>query len=140
MKKGQYKHTPESLKRMVEARRKNGSYNTSWNKGIPWGEETRKKQSLENGNNWLGNRVGYSGIHKRVAKYFKADKCEWCGSAEIKKNGNFNLQWANKTGKYLFERKDWLRLCPKCHRKQEEKIIDKRLRNWHGKPPPSQGG
>ncbi len=30
-----------------------------------------------------------------------------------------NIQWANKTGKYLLIRADWLQLCKKCHQRYD---------------------
>lgn len=59
----------------------------------------------------------YNGIHSWIKKhYIKLDKCEHCGkNPGINKAGNSKLQWANKSGKYLRERNDWLCLCHSCH-------------------------
>lgn len=62
---------------------------------------------------------GYAAIHKYVANHFEPKKeCERCGKTDV-------LHWANKTGKYLRERNDWLILCPKCHSAYDE--------NWKGR-------
>ena len=62
--------------------------------------------------NWKGDKVGYSGLHKWVSRHFgKPKECEKCG-----RTGHRIVQWANKTGKYLRERKDWFVLCASCHK------------------------
>lgn len=56
------------------------------------------------------DNVGYGGIHSWVRRALgKPKTCVFCG---VESN---RLQWANKTGKYLREAGDWLRLCGKCH-------------------------
>lgn len=58
---------------------------------------------------WKGENISYSGLHNWIhRKYGNATKCEECRSTK-------NIQWANKTGKYLRDRTDWLQLCPSCH-------------------------
>lgn len=131
----------------VETRRKNGSYNTSWNKGIPMGKTTKKKLSighkrkgitppkrkgisqnvLEKNGQWKGEKASYGALHARLRKYFKKpDRCEDCGIKKCILNSRTNLEWANVSGQYLFERNDWIALCPKCHRKQEKDVKNKR--------------
>jgi len=146
MKKGQYKHNKESIKKAVETRRKNGSYNTSWNKGIPMRKSTKKKQReiaikenrtppsrkgkispttrLENHSNWKGDNANYFALHQRVRKYFqKSKKCEWCGTNEKK------LYWANISGEYKFVIEDWITLCGSCHYKQEKTVKNKKFKS-----------
>jgi len=63
--------------------------------------------------NWKGNNVSYKALHDWVNKNFgKPTRCEFCG----KTSNQTRLHWANKSGKYLRDRKDWLMLCPSCHR------------------------
>ena len=46
---------------------------------------------------WLGNKVGYSALHDWVYRKLGSPmKCEICG--KIKKN-NYQIHWANKSGK-----------------------------------------
>lgn len=144
MKKGQYKHTQESIIKAVEVRRKNGSYHTSWNKGIPMKESTKLKlrighkekgilppkrrgiaqNVLGNNGRWKGDDANYFALHARVRKYFKRPKnCEICGTSEKR------LEWANVNGQYRFIREDWISLCGKCHRKQEKTVTNKRFYN-----------
>ena len=100
------KHMPEETKRkMVDTRRKNGSY-VAWNKGLP---------HLKNETNpmWRGDEVGYSGLHTWLTRNFGQPKfCEKCDSKDLSKR----YHWANKTGSYMRVRSDWIRLCVKCHK------------------------
>lgn len=71
-----------------------------WNKGLRYGKS-----------NWFrlteGNR--YRNLHKIINKKFgKPILCEIC-------NTKNNLVWANKSGKYLKNREDWMSICQKCH-------------------------
>lgn len=78
---------------------------TPWNKGT----ERPETRGINNPG-WKGNDVGYTGIHAWVARrYGKPKECVHCGKTEGR------LEWANKTGKYLRNIKDWLQLCHKCH-------------------------
>lgn len=43
--------------------------------------------------------------------YGKPEFCEGCGTQEA-----IRFEWANISGNYIRDRKDWLRLCPTCHR------------------------
>ena len=63
--------------------------------------------------NWKGDEVGYWGVHKWIARNWgNSTKCEKCGRDALKGR---QINWANKTGKYLRDRNDWLRLCRLCH-------------------------
>lgn len=84
--------------------------NKPWNTGIKRPEISGKKHW-----NWKGDEAGYSALHKWVQrKLGKAIKCSKCGSLE-------NVEWANKSHKYLREITDWISLCFKCHRKYDKK-------------------
>lgn len=73
----------------------------------------RKEYSGESHHKWSGDKPKYSALHKWVAaKLGKPMKCEWCG---FKTNNKNQIQWANKSGEYRRDIKDWLRLCAKCH-------------------------
>lgn len=63
---------------------------------------------------WKGDRVGYSGLHKRIRQELGSpDTCEHCGKSGLKGN---QIHWANKSGEYRYDHEDWLRLCVACHR------------------------
>ncbi len=92
---------------------------TPWNKDkkLPqmsgknhWSFGKRRPEiSGRNHYKWTGDSISYDGVHHWVKKYIKdPKKCEFCG-------GNKNLNWANKSGKYLRSESDWLRLCRLCH-------------------------
>ena len=84
---------------------------SSWNKGLPPEEHPR----------WLGKDVGYQGIHTWVRRKFgRVDHCAFCGSKGSKKRG---CDWANIDHLYTRNRKDWIRLCRKCHYRYDRKMI-----------------
>lgn len=74
---------------------------------------------------WKGKMVGYHGLHLWVKKELGHPKyCEYCrtkGKFLMKDNGikYWNIQWANKTGKYLRKLTDWIALCAPCHKKYD---------------------
>ncbi len=79
-----------------------------WNKGLTWGNS-----------GWLrkANPNRYRNIHKKIYKLFgNSSICEGCG----KRGNNRQIHWANKNGKYLIKREDWIRLCVKCHIRFDE--------------------
>jgi len=99
--------------------------------GKPISEEHRKNISIankrdgikppiyygENHPNWVGDKVGYGGLHSWIRKYLgTADTCEHCGRSGLKGR---QIDWANKSQKYLRDLNDWLRLCKSCHRKYD---------------------
>lgn len=69
--------------------------------------------------NWRGDKVGYGGVHQWVYKKLgKASKCTKCGSTK-------NIQWANKSKKYLRDLTDWMELCNSCHFAYDKKPLAK---------------
>jgi len=69
-----------------------------------YGEDKRETFNV----NWKGDDVGYVALHKWVAnKRGKPTKCEHCGKIE---ENSRKIQWANKSGKYLRDLDDWIRL------------------------------
>lgn len=91
--------------------------------GIPWNKGKKGVQSFEymvgeKHYKWKGDKAGYGSIHDWVKRQLgKPQKCEFCGQIESIEH---RLNWANKTGKYLRDINDWLRLCLKCHRKYDK--------------------
>lgn len=66
---------------------------------------------------WKGDKVGYMGLHNWIRKQLGTpDMCEHCGKTNLKSR---QIHWANKSGKYLRNIEDWLRLCVSCHRKYD---------------------
>jgi len=78
-------------------------------KGNP---ETLKKsiyrQKNEKHPGWVGDSVGYSGLHSWLRRNFTKNECSFCHS-------NKDLQWANKSHEYKRDISDWMCLCRKCH-------------------------
>jgi hypothetical protein len=63
--------------------------------------------------NWKGDNVGYVALHDWVrSRLGKPTTCEVCGKTNLT---GINIQWANKSGLYKRNLKDWLRLCKPCH-------------------------
>lgn len=61
--------------------------------------------------------LAYSSLHARIKKDWGIAKiCEKCGS-------NKTVDWANKTGKYLLDELDWIKLCRKCHIRYDKENI-----------------
>jgi len=86
-----------------------------------WRKRISEGQKGEKHPNWKGNDVGYSALHKWVYRNLKkGTECCLCKRTK-------NLQFANKTGKYLRDRNDWLTLCCKCHCKFDKVKKDKRF-------------
>ena len=105
-----------------------------WNKGKKWkpeiieklrkaklgkkaSEETKKKMSDqrtdEKHNLWKGREASYSAKHAWVVrKLGKPTKCEKCGRGDL---NSHKIHWANKSGEYLRNINDWVRLCVPCH-------------------------
>lgn len=64
---------------------------------------------------WLGNKVLYGGLHQWVYKTLgQPDKCELCGKKGL---SGCKIHWANVSGKYVRNPKDWKRLCASCHKR-----------------------
>ena len=62
--------------------------------------------------NWKGNNINYGGLHDWIRKkHGTPSRCEECGMTKSKM-----FEWANITGKYNRDIKNYKRLCVKCHR------------------------
>ena len=58
---------------------------------------------------------GYQAVHQWLRNHFtKSGICEDCGAVA-------KTQWANITGRYLRDRKDFKELCYSCHSKMDRK-------------------
>ena len=73
----------------------------------------------ENHPSWLGNNVGYRGLHLWINKVRgKATKCSHCG----KIGTSHQIHWANISKKYKRVLSDWISLCAKCHKKYDKNL------------------
>lgn len=94
----------------------------SWQKRIFCSRGCRSKslQSSikEKAYNWKGDKVGYNSLHAWVRRNFgKAKKCAKCNLIGKRNGRNWNIDWANISGKYSRDKSDWNGLCRKCHAK-----------------------
>lgn len=110
---------------LTETRMKIGKSNAISQTGKKLSEETKRKLSVafsrEKNPSWKGSDVGYYGLHLWISKLLgKPQKCEHCGKDNL--TGK-QINWANKSGKYLRDKSDWLRLCVKCHREYDKQQI-----------------
>jgi hypothetical protein len=77
-----------------------------WNKGRRSGFRGKTKDGLHD---WVERNLG-------KAKYGVCEKC-----ANTK-----NMQWSNKSGRYLKKLTDWQRLCNKCHSRYDFEMFGAR--------------
>lgn len=84
--------------------------NEPWNKG----KAIYQTRDEKNGN-WIGDNVGYAGIHDWVeVRLGRPKECEQCGTKEDRV-----YHWSNKSGEYKRDLNDWWRLCVPCHKKYD---------------------
>ena len=82
--------------------------------------------------NWKGEDVGYFGLHtwlKKVLGKPKVCSNESCFYPRFNERGKWmekpkRYEWANISGKYLRDVKDYFQLCPSCHRKYDLELIN----------------
>ena len=61
----------------------------------------------------VGDENAYRNLHKFIEKQLgKPNTCQHCGKSNL--SGKL-IHWANKSGLYLRDLSDWLRLCVRCH-------------------------
>lgn len=97
-----------------------------WNKGTKGLTHANRGTFLSSEVKFKGTLSEYKSLHYKVRKAFgKPKKCERCPETE-------NIEWANKSGRYLESRQDWLALCRKCHYKYD-KTEERRWKNIYEK-------
>lgn len=78
----------------------------------------RPYQAGDKHGEWKGDDVSYSGIHKWVAQYKGSPKhCEMCHRTD-----KTYYHWANIDHNYYRKLEDYIRLCPKCHKKYDKSL------------------
>ena len=89
----------------------------------PWNKGLVGINLGESANNWKGDNVGYSGIHRWVLKELgHPNECKNCGKLGrylFRRNGvrYWNIHWHNKSGRYYRKLSDWIPFCLSCHNK-----------------------
>jgi len=74
----------------------------------------RPKTQGEKNHKWLGDSVGYGGLHDWVYTILGSPMiCVSCSKLCVT---NKEIHWANKSGEYKRNVEDWLRLCVSCHK------------------------
>jgi len=118
-----FKHSAESKRKMSEARSKNPVITRYWlgKKRPPFSEEWKKRIGEgctgEKSYLWKGDGVGYRAFHSWVKRHKgEATFCHFCGKVKTKPK---EIQWANKSHKYLRKLTDWISLCVPCHKKYD---------------------
>lgn len=112
---------------------------------LPWSGKTREKETIAKisktklssektprGNShfaWKGDRVGLTALHMWVRRHYgKPYKCEQEGCKYPREKNNWakelmlkakQYHWANISGKYKRDRRDWMMLCVSCHHKMD---------------------
>ena len=72
---------------------------------------------------WMGNEVGYSGIHEWIKNSLSKPKsCQNCGKEK-------RLDLANISQEYKRDIKDWEWLCRKCHMDKDGRKLNMIIRN-----------
>lgn len=85
---------------------KNG--HKTWNKGKEWPE-----MFGENNPAWRGDDATMVAHHNWIKRqYGTPKKCEKCGTTEERM-----YHWANVSGTYKRDIKDYMRMCVPCHKK-----------------------
>ena len=83
---------------------------TAWNKGLKPDYVQKENHPM-----WKGDSAGYVAIHMWLKKYYgKPDRCENDPTHKAKR-----FEWANTTGTYTRNIKDYQQLCPSCHRRMD---------------------
>jgi hypothetical protein len=103
-----YKYTSEQKERV----RKTHLGYTQSSETVAKRRETLIQNSTKR-KDWKGDDVGYRGLHERIkTRLGKPNKCSHCGTT-----AKSMYHWANVSGEYKMDLKDWIRLCVSCHKK-----------------------
>lgn len=73
---------------------------------------------------WKGDKVGHTALHIwLVRRLGKPKSCEHCDKKNLT---GVQIHWANKSHTYKRDKKDWIRLCVKCHRKYDGSNLNRK--------------
>lgn len=79
-----------------------------------WTQKQTEKVSGERNYAWMGEKVGYRGLHQWVRRLKgKPTRCSHCGKESDRPRV---IQWANVDGKYRRNLDDFIALCASCHK------------------------
>jgi len=99
--------------------------------GVYYGVGFKKGQKAWN-KGVLQKEVTYSGIHKWISRNFgKASECKYSYCIYPRKNSNGHVlkkpkgfTWANISGEYQRDIRDYIQLCYSCHAKFDRNLIE----------------
>jgi hypothetical protein len=92
--------------------------------------ESLKGVKNEKAPNWKENPAHITTVHKWMdVNYGQPRKCEFCDTTESSR-----YAWANISGKYYRDKRDFLRLCTKCHLHFDD-VYTKRYERFDGANP-----
>ncbi len=93
----------------------------TWNKGLRGIHFSPATEFKSREWKFKGTKIEYINLHQKIRKMFGTpDTCEYCNLSGL--TGK-KIHWANKSGRYLEIRDDWLRLCAKCHHKYDKALL-----------------
>ena len=76
---------------------------------------------------WKGKKASYRAVHAFIIRrYGKPNKCEDCGKENL---SGHHVHWSNMDHKYNRDIKEWKKLCPKCHGKNDTQLRKKQNGN-----------
>ena len=70
-------------------------------------------------NRWLGDKVGYGGVHTWIKSVLV--KTKYCSVCQVE---HHRTHWANISESYLRHTDDWAELCPSCHKLYDSRKLD----------------
>lgn len=119
---------PEAVEKMREVGRRAAIKNQPWKYAKNQAKNLKHYKGSQNVL-WKGDSASYSAKHHWIANnYGKPEVCQICRRTGLKGRA---INWANISDKYVRDRKDWLRLCRKCHACFDAtKRILKRHNDW----------
>lgn len=98
-------------------------------KGFRHTKESKEKMSKarkgENNPLWKGDQASYFSKHSWMRNnYGNPPFCQECGKKGEKNKGVWNLHWANISGEFRRDIKNWRGLCVRCHKKYDFDLPD----------------
>ncbi len=93
-------------------------------------KEAKKLMSLSKQNEkhplWKGEQASYTAKHIWIRRHY--GKAQMCQNLDCECKNPKRFDWANLSGKYLREIKDYIQLCVSCHKKADLNNNIKKLR------------
>lgn len=92
-----------------------GSFKKGDSKNCFWYGKKRIELTGEKHPLWKGDNASYSAFHHwLIGNFGKAQKCVVCAGTM-----STSYQWANISGQYHRDKRDYIELCASCHKKYD---------------------